>query len=166
MTMSESHKRHTLEFSSPIGQLQLVSEGDYVIELNWEGQHREIIDIKHNTSKLLTAAARELDLYFNGAITEFTVPRRPKGTAFQVQVWNELRHIQWGLTSTYLEIAQRIGKPRGSRAVGTAIGRNPLPLIIPCHRVIGSNGSLTGFSGGLDIKARLLSLENESTLML
>lgn len=166
MTKSESHKRQTLQFSSPIGQLQLVSEGDYLIELNWEGQHREISDARNGTSKLLTAAASELDLYFNGAITEFTVPCRPKGTTFQVQVWNELRHIQWGVTCTYVEIAQRIGKPRGSRAVGTAIGRNPLPLIIPCHRVIGSNGSLTGFSGGLDIKARLLSLENESTLML
>lgn len=164
--VGECHERHALELSSPIGQLQLVAKGGYLVELNWEGQHREISPISPNSPQVLATAASELERYFTGAPADFTVPLTPEGTDFQIQVWTELQHIPWGSICSYREIAERIGKPNGSRAVGTAIGRNPLPLLIPCHRVIGSNGSLTGFSGGLEIKKRLLGWESRPAELL
>jgi len=102
---------------------------------------------------------KQFDEYFSGDRREFDISLRLDGTLFQISVWNELRKIPFGTTTTYGEIARRIGNPKAVRAVGLANGRNPIPIIIPCHRVIGTSGSLTGFGGGLENKSLLLELE-------
>lgn len=102
---------------------------------------------------------RQLLEYFDGSRTEFDVPLAPRGTPFQQQVWQELRRIPYGQTRSYSEIASAIGNPGAARAVGMACNRNPIWLLIPCHRVVGKNGSLTGYEGGLDMKKKLLELE-------
>jgi methylated-DNA-[protein]-cysteine S-methyltransferase len=104
-------------------------------------------------------AIRQLRAYFAGGLRAFDLPLDPEGTAFQRSVWEAMRRIPYGATASYVEIARRIGKPAAPRAVGAASGRNPLPIVIPCHRVIGTNGQLTGYGGGLAIKRALLSLE-------
>ncbi|NNG04911.1 MAG: methylated-DNA--[protein]-cysteine S-methyltransferase [Inquilinus sp.] len=104
-------------------------------------------------------AVRQLAAYFAGALHDFDLPLAPSGTPFQMAVWRELRRIPYGETISYGELARRIGRPAASRAVGAANGANPLPIVVPCHRVIGNTGRLTGFGGGLDTKAALLALE-------
>lgn len=111
------------------------------------------------SANLLAEAARQLQLYFNGNLHQFTLPLDLTGTPFQLAVWKELGQIPYGTTVCYQTIAERIGRPRAVRAVGQAIHRNPLPIIIPCHRVIAKDGSLRGFAWGLDWKQRLLNLE-------
>lgn len=106
---------------------------------------------------------REIDGYLMGHGTQFSVPTDLRGTPFQVQVWQALLQIPYGHTKSYSEIAAKIGHPSAIRAVGTAIGTNPVPIIVPCHRVIGKNGTLTGYRGGLDLKARLLKIEGPET---
>ena len=105
------------------------------------------------------AAAEQLDSYFTGERTTFDLPLAPVGSEFQQRVWAALRQIPYGQTQSYAEVAERIGSPGGARAVGLANGKNPIGIIIPCHRVVGSNGSLTGYGGGLDRKRQLLDLE-------
>jgi methylated-DNA-[protein]-cysteine S-methyltransferase len=107
----------------------------------------------------LAEAKQQLREYFEGRRQGFTLPVAPGGTAFQQRVWQELQKIPWGTTTTYREIAQRIGQPTAVRAVGSANGRNPVSIVIPCHRVIGSDGSLTGYAGGIATKRRLLQHE-------
>jgi len=108
---------------------------------------------------VLSEAKRQLDRYFAGALREFTLPLAPQGTPFQLRVWQALETIPYGQTVSYAELAAHIGRPKAVRAVGGANGRNPLPLVRACHRVIGSDGSLTGFTGGLAAKRWLLHLE-------
>ncbi len=105
----------------------------------------------------------QLQSYFSGNRTHFDLTLAPRGTVFQLKVWKALRSIPYGQLVTYKQIAERIGNPKTMRAVGGANGRNPLPVIVPCHRVIGSNGKLTGFGGGLDIKQRLIDFEKQNT---
>lgn len=112
---------------------------------------------------ILNLAAQQLEEYFHGLRRDFTIPLKANGTQFQQQVWQSLTHIPYGTTHTYKELAETIGKPKASRAVGSACNRNPLPIVIPCHRVIGSSGSLTGYAGGLELKAMLLKMEEEFT---
>jgi methylated-DNA-[protein]-cysteine S-methyltransferase len=107
----------------------------------------------------LAEAVRQLRAYFAGTLRSFELPLAPRGTAFQQRVWAALRGIPYGETRTYGEVARQIGRPSASRAVGAANGRNPLPVVVPCHRVIGSTGHLTGFAGGLHLKEGLLALE-------
>jgi methylated-DNA-[protein]-cysteine S-methyltransferase len=102
---------------------------------------------------------RQLGAYFDGRLRTFSLPLAPVGTAFQTEVWRTLGTIPYGQTWTYTELAERIGRPAAVRAVGAANGRNPIPIIIPCHRVIGSSGKLVGFGGGLETKRALLGLE-------
>ncbi|HIY48081.1 MAG TPA: methylated-DNA--[protein]-cysteine S-methyltransferase [Candidatus Alistipes faecigallinarum] len=109
--------------------------------------------------EILEQAAREIGEYFEGKRRAFAVPTAAAGTPFQQAVWNALKEIPYGETRTYGEIARRIGHPRASRAVGQANNRNPLPIVVPCHRVIGTSGALTGYAGGLAVKVRLLELE-------
>lgn len=109
--------------------------------------------------RLLSRAVRELEEYFAGERREFTFPTAAEGTPFQLLVWEALREIPYGETRTYGEIARRIGHPGAARAVGQANNRNPLPIVVPCHRVIGASGTLTGYAGGLAVKERLLELE-------
>ncbi len=108
---------------------------------------------------VLDPVCRELAAYFDGRLRQFTVPLAPRGTGFQQTVWQALRGIPYGQTITYGELARRIGDPKAVRAVGAANGANPLAIIVPCHRVIGANGALVGFGGGLPIKRALLDLE-------
>ena len=108
---------------------------------------------------LLADAITQLNEYFAGTRETFSVPLHPKGTPFQMSVWRALEKIPYGHTRTYRDIARLLGRPTATRAVGAANGQNPLPIFVPCHRVIGSNGSLTGFGGGLDVKLALLRLE-------
>jgi methylated-DNA-[protein]-cysteine S-methyltransferase len=103
----------------------------------------------------------QVDAYFRGDLLDFDLPLEPRGTAFQQQVWWALGEIPYGTTSSYGQLAEKVGNPKACRAVGLANGRNPIPLVLPCHRVIGSNGSLTGYGGGLSLKQRLLSHETE-----
>ena len=149
---------HALDVSSPVGILQLVSNEKHLLELNWQCAHRQVSKSNH-TVAILNAAADELSQYFSGARRNFSVPLQPHGTGFQLSVWSELQKVGWGETCTYGEIAERLGRPKGFRALGGAVGRNPIPIFIPCHRIVGANGALTGFSGGLDNKQILLGYE-------
>ena len=151
---------HALEVASPLGTLQLISEADYLVELNWYGAHKALSSTTGSHPNILTTAADELSQFFSGHRHDFSVPVKPMGSAFQLSVWRELQTIKWGETYSYRDIAKRLGKPTGSRAVGGAVGRNPIPIFIPCHRIVGANGSLTGFSGGLQNKKKLLECED------
>jgi O-6-methylguanine DNA methyltransferase len=113
----------------------------------------------HEDPEALAPALTQLREYFSRVRHEFDLPLDVRGTAFQKAVWAEVTRIPYGTTRAYGQIAQRIGRPRAARAVGTAVGANPLPILIPCHRVIGAGGSLTGYGGGLEVKAALLRLE-------
>ncbi len=115
----------------------------------------------HFVETLDGEATDQLCAYFNGQLHEFDLPLAPQGTAFQQAVWQALQSIAYGQTWSYAELAQQVGRPKAVRAVGAANGRNPLPIVIPCHRVIGSNGTLTGYRGGLPLKQALLSLERQ-----
>jgi O-6-methylguanine DNA methyltransferase len=119
---------------------------------------RERIDLKEDAEHNLRLIS-ELDAYFAGKLREFTIPLDLRGTSFQRQVWDLLCGIPWGETRSYAQIAKGLGRPRAARAVGRAVGTNPVSIVVPCHRVIGSNGSLTGYGGGLDRKTALLKLE-------
>jgi methylated-DNA-[protein]-cysteine S-methyltransferase len=112
-----------------------------------------------STEPLLLEAEAQLEAYFAGELERFDLPLAPRGTVFQQSVWERLREIPYGTTATYAELAAAIGRPSACRAVGAANGRNPLPVIVPCHRVIGAAGALTGYGGGLGRKRRLLALE-------
>ena len=156
----------TTVVDSPIGRLELLATDSALCGLNWAHQHAHPQNRSNDfrfddRSRILEQASEELQLYFEGKLQGFTVPCAPEGTPFQRQVWSVLETIEWGKTLTYKTVANTLNKPSAARAVGTAIGKNPLPIFIPCHRVVGSNGSLTGFSGGIDIKRELLALENE-----
>ena len=112
--------------------------------------------------RAMREVVRELTAYFAGELRQFSLPLAPQGTPFQLDVWNALRAIPYGETRSYGELAERIGRPAAVRAVGAANGANPLPIVVPCHRVIGSNGSLTGFGGGIPLKQALLALERRT----
>ncbi|GLQ88975.1 methylated-DNA--[protein]-cysteine S-methyltransferase [Dyella flagellata] len=148
---------------TPIGKLLLVADAKGLREVWFEtGKHRKAPDAawEHDPAKL-AFARKQLEEYFAGERTSFDLPLHPIGTAFQVAVWQALAKIPYGATISYGELAQRIGQPQAMRAVGAANGRNPLPIVLPCHRVIGANGSLTGFGGGLPTKRFLLAMEDQ-----
>lgn len=153
------------DFDTPIGILRLVGDE----------RHLERIDLPNAAARApdagwreecrtlpaaLDAAKQQLAEYFEGDRRDFDLPLAPDGTAFQLRVWEELRRITYGETISYGELARRIGKPTASRAVGAANGRNPLSIVVPCHRVIGADGTLIGFGGGLPVKQALLDLES------
>ena len=142
---------------SPIGDLQLYSDGQHIVKIGFPQEADE--PAEDGNDEALEACARQLAEYFRGARHRFELPLAPRGTDFQQLVWRALAAIPYGQTRSYGEIARAIGKPRAVRAVGAANGRNPLPIVVPCHRVIGSDGSLTGFAGGLAAKTCLLELE-------
>jgi len=145
---------------SPVGKLRLVAEDGFLTELRFGGEPA-VIDGDIEENRLLDEAERQLGEYFCGARRQFDLPLRMKGTAFQLEDWEALREIPYGETVTYGEIARRIGRPKASRAVGIANHNNPISIIVPCHRVIGSNGKLTGYGGGLNVKQQLLELEQK-----
>lgn len=118
-------------------------------------------DVQLCETPLLKEAVKQLKSYFAGELKEFTLPLEPYGTVFMKKVWSALCEIPYGKTAAYKEIAEKIGIPKAARAIGLANNRNPIPIFIPCHRVIGTDGSLTGYRGGLGIKRRLLDLEKD-----
>lgn len=150
---------------SPIGELLLAGDGEALHVLGFpEGKMRREPDADWIFSDKPFAETRlQLDDYFAGKRQMFDLPLRPNGTEFQLDVLNELQKIPYGSTATYGDVAKRIGRPKAVRAVGAANGRNPIPIIIPCHRVIGASGDLTGFGGGIPTKEALLRLELENS---
>lgn len=145
-------------YQSPIGMLTIVSDGKSLNELKF-GEPKE--SINHPDLSIFKETRRWFDLYFSGKKPDFTPQLNPQGTPFQQKVWQELLKIPYGETTTYGAIAKHINC-RSAQAVGQAIHCNPIAIIIPCHRVIGADGSLTGYASGLDIKQQLLSLEKGS----
>ncbi|MGW0476334.1 methylated-DNA--[protein]-cysteine S-methyltransferase [Streptomyces coeruleorubidus] len=158
-------KHHTVT-DSPYGPLTLVADDGVLCGLYMTGQrHRpseETFGTRDDT--LFAETEEQLKAYFAGELKEFTVALRLTGTPFQSRVWDRLRRIPYGETRTYGELADALGAPAASRAVGLANGRNPIGIIVPCHRVIGANGSLTGYGGGLERKQRLLDFERGAAL--
>lgn len=150
-------------FQSPVGPLLLMSDGTSLTGLHTDNdKHRPAVCpdwVRDDSVAPLKETIAQLQAYFDGALTRFDLPLAPQGTAFQMTVWRELRNIAFGETISYVELARRIGRPTASRAVGHSNARNPISIIVPCHRVIGADNSLTGYAGGLDRKRMLLALE-------
>lgn len=148
---------------SPVGVLTLVASDDGLAAVLWENDapRRVRLDVRGEEADhpVLARTERQLEEYFAGRRTRFTLRLTPSGTAFQRAVWTALATIPFGETRSYAQVARQIGHPGAARAVGAAIGRNPLSIVAPCHRVVGATGALTGFAGGLEVKARLLALE-------
>ncbi|HEY1231867.1 MAG TPA: methylated-DNA--[protein]-cysteine S-methyltransferase [Candidatus Binatia bacterium] len=151
------------EIASPVGKLKLIASAHALVAVLWEseGPDRVKLDAPMLAPEhpILIETERQLAEYFTGARTQFDLRIEPHGSEFQKKVWDALRKIPFGQTRSYLELAKALGSPAASRAVGFANGKNPLSIIVPCHRIIGSDGSLTGFAGGLETKAALLALE-------
>lgn len=139
--------------------LYLIATETHLINIQFTQPQKALLQ----TTELLSMATIQLDEYFQGKRTTFSLPFKLTGTPFQLAVWKELQNIPYGKTTSYKEIAQKINKPKACRAVGMANNKNPLPIIIPCHRVIGSNGKLIGYAGGLKLKNYLLELEKSHT---
>lgn len=148
-------------YQSPIGRLLLVAERGVLSQLHFAktADHLPIPADWQEDEPPFAETITQLNEYFAGKRTTFDLSLDPQGTTFQQQVWQELLRIPYGKTASYGDIAERIGNPKACRAVGMANRRNPIPIIIPCHRVIGRDGSLTGFGGGLTVKESLLALE-------
>ena len=142
---------------SPIGPLLVAREAEGIFAISFHPADADESWTRDDSA--FDDAATQLREYFAGKRRTFDLPLAPRGTAFQLSVWNELRRIPYGTTRSYRDVALAIGKPAAVRAVGAANGANPLPIVVPCHRVVGSNGSLTGFGGGLAAKRFLLDLE-------
>ncbi len=153
---------------SPIGPLLLVADTSGLRRIDFvNGRDPASSDPpgRENT-ECLDETIRQLRAYFAGDLETFDLPLAPQGTPFQLSVWNRLCEIPYGETISYGELARRVGNPNASRAVGLANGSNPIPIVVPCHRVIGSNGKLTGYGGGLPIKEKLLALERRQLRLL
>jgi methylated-DNA-[protein]-cysteine S-methyltransferase len=145
---------------TPVGELMLIGDEGGLAMILWPDQEKpSALAAGSGSSTLLGRATQQLTEYFAGQRRDFDLPIAPAGTAFQHEVWRVLMTIGYGETRTYGDIAAQLGDRGASRAVGNAVGRNPLPLLIPCHRVIGSDGSLTGFAGGIAAKRYLLAME-------
>ncbi len=151
---------NTLYLPSPIGTLRLEADQNGICHLIFCHTYTEYPESP--ASPVLIEAKKQLNEYFAGKRKVFSLPLSFQGTAFQIQVWKALQRIPYGETWYYEQLAEAVGSPRACRAVGMANHRNPLPILIPCHRVIGKNGSLTGYGGGLDIKEKLLALEQRT----
>jgi methylated-DNA-[protein]-cysteine S-methyltransferase len=153
------------EMESPVGKLRLVANANALVAVLWERERPNRVKLpapKLDTQQpILVEAERQLNEYFSGTRTEFDLPLELHGSEFQKKVWRALRKIPFGQTRSYLYLAKTVGSAKAARAVGAANGKNPLSIVVPCHRVIGANGSLTGFAGGLDAKAKLLAFEGK-----
>lgn len=163
---------HEMLMLTPIGKLKVVEEENYIIELSLLEKNKlqdfngktppletEKQDDENGNPALLLAAKEQLDEYFSGKRKKFTLPLKPKGTIFQEKVWKALLDIPYGETRSYKQIAVQAGSEKACRAVGMANNRNPIMILIPCHRVIGANGAMVGYGGGISVKEYLLNLE-------
>jgi methylated-DNA-[protein]-cysteine S-methyltransferase len=155
----------TRALESPVGSLTLVGSEAGLRAILWRADDLARAGLtgaalRPGSNDVLAEAARQLEEYFAGTRTTFDLPLALEGTPFQIAAWEALQAIPYGETRSYAEQAHRIGRPRAVRAIGAANGRNPISIVLPCHRVVGSDGALTGFAGGLEAKAWLLALEN------
>lgn len=144
-------------YTSPIGEISIIEEENRIIEISFGVKS----GIKQGSSLLLEKTKNELQEYFDGKRMKFDIPIKLNGTDFYKKVWNELKKIPYGETRSYGEIAEKIGSPKASRAVGMANHNNPISIIVPCHRVVGKNNKLVGYAGGLDKKKYLIELERK-----
>ena len=148
--------KEAVSFKSPIGLITVYAEGDQIVAVKWGTKHA----VKHNsTNPVLIEAKQQLTEYFRGERQCFQLPIRPAGTEFQLAVWKALEDIDFGELKSYVDIARKIGKEGAVRAVGNALGKNPLPILVPCHRVVNNGRGLGGFTGGMKIKKFLLKHE-------
>lgn len=157
---SREEKAVALCMDSPIGRLMIVQQGEAVKEILFEEKITDAVPIR--STELLLCAQRQLNEYFSGSRKVFSLPLALTGTPFQRKVWQQLTQIPYGEVRSYGQIAQAVGNPKACRAVGAANHCNPIPILVPCHRVVGANGSLTGYAGGLWRKNLLLQLEQNS----
>jgi methylated-DNA-[protein]-cysteine S-methyltransferase len=146
---------------SPLGKLLLVGDGKALTQVSMSPRPNDVPASGRRDATAFADVEAQLGAYFAGELTEFDLPLAPRGSEFQLRVWNALLEIPYGETASYGEIATRLGRPDAVRAVGATNGRNPIAVIIPCHRVIGADGTLVGYGGGLDRKRLLLELEAE-----
>jgi len=151
--------KNRFSYATSLGPVTIADDGSgNITHLHLAGKELNIGADVRETDVIRKAGAQVLE-YLNGSRKVFDVPLRPEGTEFQLRVWKELRRVPYGTTVTYKDLAVGIGKPSAARAVGMAMNRNPIAIIMPCHRVIGSDGSMTGFANGIDMKVALLKLE-------
>jgi methylated-DNA-[protein]-cysteine S-methyltransferase len=167
--VEDTGRRHVCKHvESPVGRLTLVASDDGLAAILWENDRpRRVplnIEAEDNDHPVLVETERQLQEYFAGRRKEFELTLDPAGTDFQRKVWGALMTIPFGETRSYAQIAQQIGNPTAARAVGAANGRNPLSIVAPCHRVVGASGALTGFAGGLEVKAHLLAFEGPGAI--
>ena len=165
-TCGDPSKARTIVYDyieSPVGRLTVAADDGGLRHIAFElGRHPLwVADDWQRDGTPFAAVRAQLDAYFAGELTTFDLPLAPRGSAFQLEVWEQLRRIPYGATISYGELARRIGDVSAARAVGAANGQNPLPIVVPCHRVIGADGSLTGFGGGLATKKFLLEHEQK-----
>lgn len=166
MTATMTDTVLSARITSPIGMLTLTSNGSALTQLLITREDETDSElVAPETDAVLAAAREQLDAYFDMRLTRFDLPLEPRGTDFQRRVWESLRVIPFGETISYAELARRIDNPKAVRAVGAANGRNPLMIVVPCHRVIGADGSLTGFGGGIERKRWLLDHESRTRLV-
>jgi O-6-methylguanine DNA methyltransferase len=149
--------KYCYSYQMKICQLWICEEDNCITRVSFRKPGGTIYEEQETT--LIRETARQIDEYLDGHRTEFRLPLNPQGTPYQKTVWNALQRVHFGETRTYKQIAEEIGNPRSCRAVGLANNKNPIAIIIPCHRIIGSNGKLTGYAGGLHVKEKLLKLE-------
>ena len=153
------------QWLSPVGEIFLYADDDHLLALTYADNHKKTVkrlqlnDAVKKPSPVIQNTVDQLKEYFAGQRRDFDVPVKLCGTEFQKQAWQELRHIPFGQTVSYAQQAQKLRRPKAVRAVGTANGNNPISIILPCHRVIGTNGSMTGYAGRVEVKETLLTLE-------
>jgi len=157
--MKPEHPRYKLTRQSPVGELTLIASDEALVGLFMEQHGSALPAAEERHTPLLERVSAQLDEYFAGRRETFDAPLAPEGTDFQRQVWAVLRTIPFGVTWSYAQVARKLGRPKAVRAVGAANGSNPISIVIPCHRVIGADGSLTGYGGGLPRKRWLLAHE-------
>ena len=161
---------HTTTMDSPVGELRLIAGENGLRAILWGAEDAERIasiddELVQGTTPVLDEAISQLEEYFAGTRREFDLPLDPAGTEFQQSAWMVLRTIPYGTTISYGQQAEQLGDPNKARAVGAANGKNPLSIVVPCHRVVGSNGHLTGFAAGIDVKSWLLDHERQPRLL-
>ena len=162
---------HTTTMNSPVGELRLIAGDNGLRAILWGAEDAERIaslddgELVEGTTPVLDEAISQLEEYFAGTRREFDLPLDPAGTEFQQSAWMVLRTIPYGTTISYGQQAEQLGDPNKARAVGAANGKNPLSIVVPCHRVVGSNGHLTGFAAGIDVKSWLLDHERQPRLL-
>ena len=162
---------HTTTMTSPVGELRLIAGDNGLRAILWGAEDAERIasidddELVEGTTPVLDEAISQLEEYFAGTRREFDLPLDPAGTEFQQSAWMVLRTIPYGQTISYGQQAEQLGDPNKARAVGAANGKNPLSIVVPCHRVVGSNGHLTGFAAGIDVKSWLLDHERQPRLL-